>query len=62
MLNKQEPQQKKVTAMLTISCGCGFRPTDTQEAKKHAEETGHVLTLHGVIGSQERLSRARLVG
>lgn len=58
MLKRQEP---KVKAQLTISCGCSFTPRTQREALEHAEETGHILTVHGLIGRVERLHGASLV-
>jgi hypothetical protein len=36
-----------------IHCGCGFRSNELAYAGKHAEETGHRLTLHGSITAED---------
>lgn len=34
---------------LRATCGCGFASPSLLEASKHAEETGHLLTVTGTI-------------
>lgn len=53
--SRQEP--RKVTAQLSVSCGCGFVAKSHSEALAHAEQTNHLLTVQGVVGTLERLGR-----
>lgn len=54
-------QSSNVKIRLTISCGCGLVAEDVVEALRHAEESGHLLTVHGQVGTVERLNRVTLV-
>lgn len=43
----------KVTAQLTINCGCGFKAKEGKEAADHCAATGHILTVNGVVRQVE---------
>jgi hypothetical protein len=38
---------------LQVSCGCGFLTDYAQEAEKHSEETGHILTIDGSVSPDD---------
>ncbi len=52
--------EPSVIAQLSISCGCGFNAKTSKEGADHAKESGHVLTVHGQIGTVERLSQGKV--
>lgn len=40
---------KGAKALLSISCGCGFVAHKLAEARTHAQEKGHILTVNGQV-------------
>lgn len=52
--------EPKVVAQLSISCGCGFCAKTSKEGADHAKSSGHVLTVHGQIGTAERMSQGKV--
>jgi hypothetical protein len=38
---------------LNVTCGCGFRSDDLQQADAHATATGHVLSIAGEVRTSE---------
>lgn len=39
--------------MIQYSCGCKFKTQDREEAFTHVVQTGHSVTVHGLIRHEE---------
>lgn len=47
-------EEEMATVNIKVPCGCGYTATNLEEAVRHADETGHTLTVLGTVKSNNR--------